>query len=69
MLQQVNANKSAFERLLTQVYIYYNEQIKAKLVEIDSSVLAGSSSPFSDPALFTNSFTVTILIELLLNLE
>jgi hypothetical protein len=31
--------------------------------------LAPSSSPFSDPALFTNSHIVTILIELLLILE
>jgi hypothetical protein len=63
MLQQINVKKTTFEQLLAQVYLYYNEQIKPKL---ESDV---SSSPFSDPALFTNSHTVTILIELLLTLE
>jgi hypothetical protein len=36
---------------------------------IFSLYLVASSSPFSDPALFTNSHIVTILIELLLTLE
>ena len=36
---------------------------------IRSFFLAASSSPISDPILFTNSYTVTILIELLLILE
>ena len=34
-----------------------------------SFVLAASSSPFSDPVLFTNSHSITILVELLLTLE
>ncbi|CAF1198294.1 unnamed protein product [Rotaria sordida] len=64
--QQIISNKTTFEQLLTQVYTYYNEQIKEKLTEFHS---AASSSPFSDPVLFTNSYSVTILIELLLILE
>ena len=64
--QQVNIKKTTFEQLLSQVYIYYDQQIKPKLVELNKTV---SSSPFSDPVLFTNSHTVTILIELLLTLE
>ena len=66
MQQQVNIKKTTFEQLLSQVYLYYDEQIKPKLLE---SNLPVSSSPFSDPVLFTNSHTVTILIELLLTLE
>jgi hypothetical protein len=64
MQQQVNVKKTTFEQLLGQVYAYYNEQIKAKL---DSGRYF--ESPFSNPALFTNSHIVTILIELLLILE
>ncbi len=66
MQQQVNIKKTTFEQLLSQVYVYYDQQIKPKLLELNSTV---SSSPFSDPVLFTNSHTVTILIELLLTLE
>ncbi|CAM4778550.1 unnamed protein product [Rotaria magnacalcarata] len=66
MQQQVNIKKTTFEQLLSQVYIYYDQKIKPKLLELNSTV---SSSPFSDPVLFTNSHTVTILIELLLTLE
>ncbi|CAF3064083.1 unnamed protein product [Rotaria sp. Silwood2] len=66
MQQQININKTRFEQLLAQVYIYYNEQIKAKFGKFHS---AASTSPFSDPILFTNSYTVTILIELLFILE
>ncbi|CAF3393614.1 unnamed protein product [Rotaria sp. Silwood1] len=66
MQQQVNIKKTTFEQLLSQVYIYYDQKIKSKLLELNSTV---SSSPFSDPVLFTNSHTVTILIELLLTLE
>jgi hypothetical protein len=66
MQQQVNIKKTTFEQLLSQVYIYYDQKIKSKLLESNSTV---SSSPFSDPVLFTNSHTVTILIELLLTLE
>jgi hypothetical protein len=36
MQQQVNVKKTTFEQLSAQVYIYYNEQIKPKLVELDS---------------------------------
>jgi len=39
------------------------------LIIFSSYILAPSSGPFSDPALFTNSHIVTILIELLLILE
>ncbi|CAF2799839.1 unnamed protein product [Rotaria sp. Silwood2] len=66
MQQQVNIKKTTFEQLLSHVYIYYDQKIKSKLLELNSTV---SSSPFSDPVLFTNSHTVTILIELLLTLE
>lgn len=66
MQQQINIKKTTFEQLLSQVYVYYDEKIKPKLVELNTTV---SSSPFSDPVLFTNSHTVTILIELLLTLE
>lgn len=66
MQQQVNIKKTTFEQLLAQVYVYYDEKIKGKLLESNATV---SSSPFSDPVLFTNSHTVTILIELLLTLE
>lgn len=66
MQQQVNIKKTTFEQLLSQVYVYYDQQIKPKLSELTSNV---SSSPFSDPVLFSNSHTVTILIELLLTLE
>ena len=34
--QQVNVKKTTFEQISTQVYIYYNEQIKPKLIGIDS---------------------------------
>ncbi|CAF5010792.1 unnamed protein product, partial [Rotaria sp. Silwood1] len=64
--QQIYINKISYEQLLAKVYIYYNEQMKEKLIEFYSDAL---SSPFSDPILFTNSYTVTILIELLLILE
>ncbi len=67
MQQQVNVKKTTFEQLLGQVYAYYNEQIKPRLVQIDSSRYF--ESPFSNPLLFTNSHIVTILIELLLILE
>jgi len=66
MQQQVNIKKTTFEQLLSQVYIYYDEKIKPKLTELTNNV---ASSPFSDPVLFSNSHTVTILIELLLTLE
>jgi hypothetical protein len=66
MQQQVNIKKTTFEQLLSQVYVYYDQQIKPKLLESNTTV---SSSPFSDPVLFSNSHTVTILIELLLTLE
>lgn len=66
MQQQVNIKKTTFEQLLSQVYVYYDEKIKPKLFQLNSTV---SSSPFSDPVLFTNSHTVTILLELLLTLE
>ncbi|CAF1193922.1 unnamed protein product [Adineta steineri] len=64
--QQIDLKKTSFEQLLIQAYIYYNEKIKPKILEFDT---APSSSPFSDPILFTNSHSVTILIELLLILE
>jgi len=66
MQQQVNVKKITFEQLLAQVYTHYNQQIKPKLIQFDSAV---SSSPFSDPLLFSNSYIITILIELLLILE
>ena len=37
MQQQVNIKKTTFEQLLSQVYIYYDQQIKPKLVESNSS--------------------------------
>jgi hypothetical protein len=49
-----------------------NRCFRRILIEIVTSFslyLGASSSPFSDPALFTNSHIVTILIELLLTLE
>ena len=83
--QQVNVKTATFEQLLEQVYTYYEEQIKPKLLQFHPGsysakipqfsrstylfLSAASSSPFSDPALFTNSYTVTILVELLLVLE
>lgn len=39
MQQQVNTKNITFEQLLAQVYTYYNEQIKPKLIEFDSSMI------------------------------
>lgn len=36
MQQQVNVKKTTFEQVSAQVYIYYNEQIKPKLIELNS---------------------------------
>lgn len=35
MLQQVNVKKITYEQLLAQIYVYYNEQIKSKITELD----------------------------------
>jgi hypothetical protein len=37
MQQQVNIKKTTFEQLLSQVYVYYDQQIKPKLNELSSS--------------------------------
>ncbi|CAF4406224.1 unnamed protein product, partial [Adineta steineri] len=34
--QQIDLKKTSFEQLLTQVYIYYNEKIKPKILEFDT---------------------------------
>ena len=61
--QQINAKKTTFEQLFPQINTYYIEHIKSKLDDVSSS------SPFSDPILFTNSSSVSLLIDLLLFLE
>jgi hypothetical protein len=37
MQLQVNVKKTTFEQLLSQVYLYYDQQIKPKLLEFNSS--------------------------------
>lgn len=37
MQQQVNIKKTTFEQLLSQVYIYYDQEIKPKLLKYNSS--------------------------------
>ena len=83
MQQHVNAKKGTFEQVLAQAYTYYDEQIKPKLLAPDAgrstdrqetlscrvSCLASPASPFADPVLFTNSYTATMMIELLATLE
>jgi hypothetical protein len=38
MQQQVNVKKTTFEQLLAQVYTYYDEQMKPKIMEFDSGI-------------------------------
>ncbi|CAF1201286.1 unnamed protein product [Didymodactylos carnosus] len=80
MLQQMR--KYTYEQLLDMFYKYFSDKLDNRLNEqqeknqTDSSsssdALAFSSSysgPFNDPILFTNSYSITLLIELLLNIE
>jgi hypothetical protein len=39
MQQEIITKKDVFERLLANIYTYYNEQIKGKLVQFDSGTL------------------------------
>lgn len=52
MLQQINPKKMTFEQFLAQVYGCYNEQIKPKLVQIDSSKNPRFTSTIRNPYFF-----------------